>query len=260
MKSHTVRGGGAAGAAVLCCLAVALLGFGQQPEATVDPITPRLSTAEVVREMVAMNSERTAALQAYTFIERYHLDYHGLGHDTADMEVRVSFQNPGPKQFTIVSESGSGILRHHVLDPLVKREQLEAEIESQEGSALVPANYAFELVAYPRPGAQPDYILAVTPRRREDRFLFRGKIWLNPVDFGLVRAQGESGHSPSWWVTRYRFTYRSQRVGDFWMPASNACVAHIRLFGHATLDISYQDFNLTSVLPLSMRAAGLLPR
>lgn len=215
-----------------------------------------LAAADIVQRMVAMNAERTADLRAYTAVYSYHLEYHGLGSDIADMRVKVAYQKPGPKRFTIVSESGSGMLRHHVLEPLLRRERQEAQFENRDGSALVPENYDFTVVDFPRAGLQPSYVLAVTPRADSQRFLFRGKIWVNPVDFGLERVEGESVKSPSWWVDQFDFHYDSRKVGDFWLPASNHCVSHIRLFGHAVLDITYRDFKLTSTQPVSFLAAA----
>jgi hypothetical protein len=204
--------------------------------------------------MVAMNIHRHAALHAFTDVRHYHLEYHGLGHDIADMEVRVHYTAPGPNRLTILSESGSDMLRHHVLNPLVRTEQEEADIESTEGSVFVPENYSFTMVDSPHPGGQPDYVLAIQPLRDAHRFLFRGKIWIDPVDFGLVRAEGTSVHSPSWWVSRFQFNYHGQKIGDFWLPQSNDCVSHLRLFGHATLDITYQHFEITSSGPVSFLA------
>jgi hypothetical protein len=236
-----------------------MLGVGlvSQPDAEQAPIESPLATQEVVRRMVSLTARRHQALRSYTAMRHYHLDYHGLGREVADMDVRVRYDAPGPKQLTVISESGSGMLRDHVLDPLIKREKEEAEIESQTGSVFVPENYAFTLVDYPHPGGQPDYVLAVQPRKNaQHRFLFKGKIWLDPNDFGMIRAEGRSVHSPSFWISHFDFVYRGQRLDGFWLPATNRTVAHLRLFGHAVLDITYTDFNLISFHALDFVAQG----
>ena len=240
----------------LSAAVVLLLGFRQTPDTEA---ATALTAAQVVQKMVAMNAARTAALQAYSSIRDYHLVYHGLGHASADMKVKVTYRNPGPKTFTVLSESGSGMLRHHVLDPLLKTERNEAEIEAREGSAIAPQYYRFKLVSTPH-GDQTDYILALTPiKKHAGRFVFRGKIWVNPVDFGIEQAEGASVTSLSWWVSHFSFSYRSRKVGDFWLPAANRCVSHVRLFGPAVLNITYGDFELTSIRPVSFVSAGLNP-
>ncbi len=231
---------------------ISLLGLGIVLLATtVAPNKPPLPVSEIVNNMVEMNAARTSSLRAYTAIRRYHVVYDGLAHDTADMTVRMDYAAPGPKVLTLESQSGSTMLRHHVLDPLLKMERKEALIESREGSAIVPANYEFALIAdVPQPDSDGNYVIEVKPRRA-DRFLFRGRIWVNAQDFAITRVEGEPTHSPSWWVTDSAFQYRSQHIGDFWLPASNECSSHTRFFGHAQLSITYDHYQFTSVLPVS---------
>lgn len=218
--------------------------------------SPLLSTPEVVARMVAMNAARTRALHAYSDLRSYYVRYDGLGDASAAMTVRVEFHQPGPKTFTIVSESGSAMLRHHVLEPLVKTESRDAVITSNDGSAIVPANYEFHLLSTPAENPDGDYVLDATPRSDRKRFLFRGAIWLSANDFGIKRIKGKLPHSPSFWIKSATFDYRSQKIGDFWLPASNQTLAHIRFFGHATLDICFHDFVLTSISPVGPYASS----
>lgn len=217
---------------------------------------PLLSTREVVARMVAMNAARTRALHAYSDLRSYHVQYNGLGKASAAMTVRVDFNQPGPKIFTIVSESGSAMLRHHVLEPLVKAERRDAVITSSDGSAIVPTNYQFHLLSTPADNPSGDYVLEATPRAGRNRFLFRGTIWLSASDFGIKRIKGKLPRSPSFWIKSASFDYHSQKIGDFRLPASNQTRTHIRFFGHATLDICFHDFVLTSISPVRPYASS----
>lgn len=221
---------------------------------------PHLTAAEVVARMSAMDEARHSALQAYDAVRHYHLEYHGLGHKTADMDVSIHYNEPAPKQFRILRESGSGLLRHHVLEPLVREESEEATIQNREGSALVPENYDFTLLDYPRPDGPQDYVLGVKPRIKDARrFLFRGKIWVNASDFGLEKAEGQSVRSPSWWVTRFDFRYQSRKIGPFWMPLSSHARSSIRLFGHAELEITDNKIELTAYSPVQPLDLASIP-
>lgn len=206
---------------------------------------------EVVCRMVAMNEARTQALHAYSATRVYHVDYQGMGHESADMTVRMEYREPGPKRFTVLTESGSGMLRHHVLEPLVKAEQKDAEATRVEGLALVPANYNFEMLQRPDGKGQLDYVLRATPHSGKDsRFLFRGTLWINPNDYGIERIQGRINDVPSFWVTHAEFDYYSQKLGDFWLPDISRTVAHLRWFGHALLTIRSGSFQFTSISPV----------
>ncbi|MGH9417927.1 MAG: hypothetical protein ACRD01_15000 [Terriglobales bacterium] len=243
-----MRGGGEIG------LALTLLATGAWGQAAAAPkVDSPLSTAQVVQRMVAMNAARTEALNAYTARRSYHVVYDGMGHKSATMQVRVSFQQPGPKVLTEVFETGSGMLRNHVLDPLLKQERRQADIAGHYGSSITPKNYRFTQLDFPRPGGPKDYVLKVEPHDSDspDRFLFRGTIWVNPADFGIERIEGQLLRSPSWWVTHTHFNLHNQRIGDFYFPSSNHITSHVRFLGHAVLDISYDNFELTSIRAVS---------
>jgi hypothetical protein len=40
-------------------------------------------------------------------------------------------------------------------------------------------------------------------------------------------------------------------VGDFWLPLSNRSSSEIRLGGHASFTIEYQDYQITAARPLN---------
>lgn len=90
------------------------------------------------------------------------------------------------------------------------------------------------------------------------RLAFRGEICLNPNDFGIERIEGKLPHAPSFGVTHPIFVYLAQKIGDFWLPATNRTHAHIRLFGEAELEIRYHDFHLTSNAPVYCRDSGVM--
>lgn len=221
--------------------------------------TDNTNCAEVVARMVTRDRQRHAALHAYSTTQKYHVVYDGLGHEVADMQVRMDYVEPGPKKLTVISESGSGLLRRHVLDPLIATERREAAIEFKQGPAITPKNYDFDLVATPSTDPLGDYVLKAHPHKG-DRFLFRGKIWVNPENFGIVKVKGEPTDDHSWWVNDTRFAFSNQQVGDFWLPQANHITCHVRFFGHAVLDITYGDFSITSASPVPpMEAEAAIP-
>jgi len=218
----------------------------------------------VVRRMVATNAARRLDLRAFTGAIHYHLESEGLSHQVADMDVRLAYDGLAPKSYTIVSESGSTLLQNHILKPFLSDERQEAAIDFRDGSALVPGNYAFTLVASPHPDmntrfkpgdeANPDnsYILALTPLKALSRFSFTGRLWINPRDFGVERLEGQPSKTNSWWVSRIEFNYQNQKFGAFWLPVNNQSVSQVRMFGHATLDITFSDYALTSIRPAAL--------
>ena len=84
---------------------------------------PRWSADEVMGRVVEMNDARAKALERYSSVRTYHLECHCVSHKKADMVVRTDYQAPNKKEFTIVSESGSGTVRDRVFKKLLEAEQ-----------------------------------------------------------------------------------------------------------------------------------------
>ena len=160
------------------------------------------------------------------------------------MVVRTDYQAPNKKEFTIVSESGSGTVRDRVFKKLLEAEQESMREENQQRSAITPENYTFQLSDYEKTDTDEFYVLDAQPRSK-NKFLFRGHIWVNAKDFAITRVEGEPAVNPSWWTVKTDFKRRYQKIGDFWLPESNESETKVRVFGTAVLSIEYRDYQIT---------------
>src|ERR1035441_1896690 len=104
-------------------------------------VSAPLSADEVMGRVAQMNEVRAKALESYSSVRSYHLECHCLSHKKADMVVRTDYQAPNKKEFTIVSESGSGTVRDRVFKKLLEAEQESMRDENQQRSAITPENY-----------------------------------------------------------------------------------------------------------------------
>ena len=207
-------------------------------------VSAPLTADEVVNHVVTMNDARTKALERYTGLRTYHLECHCLSHKKADMVVRVDYQAPNRKEFVILSESGSGSVRDRVFKKLLEAEQESMREENQQRTAITPENYTFQLSEYQKTDTDEFYVLDAQPRNK-NKFLFRGRIWVNAKDFAITRVEGEPAVNPSWWTVKTDFKRNYQKVGDFWLPQSNESETKVRVFGTAVLSIEYRDYQIT---------------
>lgn len=236
-------------ASLLVCLpAVA------QPD---NPSAP-LTANEVMERVVTMNELRAKALETYSSLRSYHLECHCLSHKKADMVVRTDYHAPNTKEFTIVSESGSGTVRNRVFKKLLEAEQESMREENQRRSAITPENYTFQLVGYQETDANEFYVLEAKPLTR-NKFLFRGRIWVNAKDFAITRVEGEPAVNPSWWTLKTDFKRSYQKIGDFWMPESNESETKVRMFGTAVLTINYGEYQITEAPGVRTRSSSEKP-
>ena len=209
-------------------------------------VSAPLSADEVMRHVVQMNEQRANALETYSSIRSYHLECHCLSHKKADMVVRAEYKAPNEKVFTIVSESGSGTVRSRVFKKLLEAEQESMRDENQERSAITPSNYMFQLTDYQKTDGNEFYVLEARPLTK-NKFLFRGRIWVDAKDFAIVRVEGEPAVNPSWWTVKTDFKRSYQEIGSFWLPESNESETKVRIFGTAVLTIKYGEYQITEV-------------
>ena len=224
--------------------AVALLIIGVPAVAQQGSVSAPLSADEVIGRVVQMNELRAKALKSYSSVRTYHLECHCLSHKKADMVVRTDYQAPNKKEFTILSESGSGTVRDRVFKKLLEAEQESMRDENQQRSAITPENYTFQVSDYEKTDTDEFYVLDAQPRSK-NKFLFRGRIWVNANDFAITRVEGEPAVNPSWWTIKTDFKRRYQKIDDFWLPESNESETKVRVLGTAVLSIEYGDYEIT---------------
>lgn len=230
---------------------------GQQPQS--DPpvahvTQPALTADEIVSRLQERNREREEALREFEGTRVYHVQYHGVfGAREAEAVVRYKYAAPDSKEFTIVSQSGSKLLIDHVINGLLKAEKEAASAANRQRTALTPANYDFTRVD--ADGDASQYVLEVTPKNN-NKFLYRGRIWIDAKDFAVSRIEAEPAKNPSFWVEKTEVRHRYEKVDDFWLPAENNTDSLIRMGGHALLSIEYGDYRITEADPLSSDLAS----
>jgi hypothetical protein len=204
-----------------------------------------LNSEEVSRRLAANNAERAQLLRNFEARRQYTLDYKGFpSPHSAEMNVKVSYQAPGSKEFTVLAESGSKLILTHVFRKLLESEQESSGDEkSRADVALTPDNYRFALRGCEVEGGRDLYVMDVQPLR-DAKFLYRGTIWIDAKDFAVTRIDAEPARNPSFWTKRSQIHHRYQKIGEFYLPALNETVTDVRMGGKAVLTIRYQDYKL----------------
>ena len=206
-----------------------------------------LSATDVADRLAARNAERSQHLLSFESKRHYNLEYSGFPSAYgAEMNVHASYRAPGTKKLTIVSESGSKLMLNHVLHRLIESEEESAGDDSNRNAvALTADNYGFVLRGCDSVSGRDVYVMEVQPLR-DNKFLYRGTIWVDAEDFAVVRIDAEPARNPSFWTKRSRIHHQYRKIGDFYLPAFNETVAETRFGGHAVLTIRYESYKLDS--------------
>jgi len=203
-----------------------------------------LTAQEIVAQMQVMNAERLAALEHYVSERTYRVEYKGTGGDHAgQIVVHAEYSAPDQKRFTVVSESGSKFICEKVLRRLVESEQEAGQKRNQMQMALSTDNYDVVLDGEEQMDGAKVWVLKVSPKV-DNKFTYRGTVWVNADDYGVMRVAGEPAKNPSWWINRASFDSRYVRRGEFWLPGRNVSTSHVRIGGEATLTIDYGSYQM----------------
>lgn len=216
-----------------------------EESATLTAKSTPLSLEQVVDNLVRRNRERAHALVRAQATRVYHLSYRGFpGDREAEMTVEAKFQSPTTKDFKIISQSGSKLIIDRVFKKLLESEQEAAQPEMNSRMQLNRENYDFELLGYEPSETGGQYLLRVSPKAKS-KYVYRGRVWVDAMDFAVVRIEAEPAQNPSFWTKKSEIHHEYRKVQDFWLPVRNESVSFIRLGGTATLTIEYKDYQVT---------------
>jgi len=170
--------------------------------------------------------------------------------------VSVSCDGDGRKHFEIVSEQGWKSANSHVLQKMLESEEETSQPEKRFATRVALENYSFELLGTEVVDGRLAYVLRLLPKR-QDKYLFEGRIWVDSEDFAMIQAEGRPAKSPSFWTRSIHFVARYQKSGDFWFPLSTESVTEARIFGKTNVTINYFGYSPNS--ELSERSAVHAP-
>lgn len=203
--------------------------------------SPSLPTAtEIVTRMASRDLQRQGSIEGYAGMRRYVLDNQHF-HKRAEMLVQVQGDPDGTKHFEVVSEEGWKAAQKHVLQKMLESESETSQPEARTKTRINPENYDFKMAGTEVIDGRTAYVLEVSPKRKE-KYLFRGRIWVDAEDYALARAEGQPAKNPSFWTKSTHFVQIYQKNGSLWFPRSTQSVTEAHIFGTTDVNIEYFDY------------------
>jgi len=210
--------------------------------APVEPLPPDIDETKVFTELLAHNELRNAALLGYREERTYEVtDMSGRvrAQESGQMEYHV----PDKKVFALTSESGSGLVRHLALNPLIASEIDAASGKQHHDSAITPANYTLELLGEQQVGPYRCFLVRATPKR-PDKYLFEGNVWIDTQDYAIVRITGRPAQKLSFWIEQVTFVREYQKIDGFWLPQKDETFVQVKMYGEKILTIDHQNITI----------------
>jgi hypothetical protein len=202
--------------------------------------------ASVVRHIDAVIKARFEAVLNFTVTEHYAV-YRNSDetHPTAEMTVKTTYDKDTGKSYSILSESGSEILKHFVLDALLENEKRINDPANREASWFTSANYEFKLLpgGIQRVDGRDCYAFSMNPRQKASN-LIQGTMWVDTTNFSTVKIEGVSTKSPSM-LTGPSHVMRQYALFDGFAQATHArAESESTLFGRTVVTIDYSDYEM----------------
>ncbi len=200
---------------------------------------PATDVAEVVDRMVKSEICQLKKLQRYRMTRTYQLRS-ADGSKDVQMLARVTYDGSTGKTIQVVEERGSEGLYRRALQKIMEAEVRTSHEDGREDTRLGPENYNFKLIGTAVREGQKCYVLQLVPKRKT-KYLLDGKAWVSVDDFGLVALEGRPAASISFWVGKPLITQCFQKVGEFWLLASNHSEVDAKVVGRIALNIETRD-------------------
>jgi hypothetical protein len=205
-----------------------------------------MDAATVIQRVDAAVKARIDHVAAYTVTEHYAV-YRGKDetHPAAEMTVRTEYKAETGKNYTILSQSGSGLIHKYVLAPLLDNEKTINLPGNRERSWFASANYEMQL----KPGGvqrldgRDCYALAIVPKHKAPN-LIEGTLWVDAKDGSIARIEGTASQSVSVFTEPARVMRQYVSVNGYAMATHARAVSDSFLLGRTTVTIDYLDYQL----------------
>ncbi len=228
-----------------CTFAIAVLALlvcSTSAPASSGPSPATLTPQQIVARVAEHDRVQMRTLEHYRALRHYALEYHGFMRTiTANMDVEVTYDAASGKSFQIISQGGSKTLCQRVLKRAVDSEK-EASLNRAQ-TALTEANYRFRFVGTESVNGRSAYVLEVEPIM-PSKFLYRGRIWVDAIDFAVARMEVQPGKNPSFWISKTIIHHTNEETGGFWLPQKNQSETKVRIGGTAVLTIDYGTYQI----------------
>jgi|HubBroStandDraft_1064217.scaffolds.fasta_scaffold20557_4 hypothetical protein len=228
-------------AAARALLAAALWANAVLPFAQSEP-----DSAAVIRSIDAAVQRRFDRVLGFTDVEHYQV-FRGKDetHPVAEMTVKVTYKKNVGKNYDILSKSGSEIVQHFGLQPLLDNEKTVNLPGNVERSWFNSSNYEMKL----KPGGiqQLDgrdcYAIVVTAKSKASNTI-NGDIWVDAHDGNIVKLDGIASKSPSTFAGSTHMMRQYNEIEGYPMATHARAESSSALFGRTVVMIDYGEYHV----------------
>jgi hypothetical protein len=182
----------------------------------------------------------------YQIIREYRLLGAKSSGAEAEVVAELDFNSPTGKGYKIQSWSGNARGKQVVQRILDHEVETASSEGNQARTRLTTGNYDFTLTGEGVLDGRPCYVLGLKPKRKEGDLIL-GKAWVDKNSFSVLRVEGDTAKTPSWWLKSIHVTLAFGDLGGNWLQTNIEAVADVRFLGSHTLTSRILDYRGTDV-------------
>jgi hypothetical protein len=208
------------------------------------PAAQAADTAEVFSRVAAAESERESDVREVICTRQYTLRNKRWEKDGV-MRVQITADaRTGAKQYEILSMEAEGLQKRVFLKVLQAEMEGSGRGNNSEGdTSVTAANYDFELAGTKAIGGK-EYLVVKLKPKRSSKFLIAGTAWIDPKENAIVRVEGQTARSVSFWIGKPQITQSFRKVDDVWVSATNTSVSNVKLLGRTEMTVEFGDYKI----------------
>jgi hypothetical protein len=230
MERSTWNGAKRYSLVVLVSLVATTLAFPYSSHAQESEAHP--PTLDLILDSLERTAEQNPALsQPYEVMREYKVFREDDPMPVSAVMAQINFTPPDTKTFQITKAEGS--LRGKKIVSTILKQEIDSAKDGHRGD-ITRSNYDFALLREQNFGVVPEYVLHITPKRKE-RGLLLGDIWVDAKTFRIRQIIGVPLKNPSIWVKDLHITVQFADVNGMWLPVSVDAIATIHFLGIYTL-------------------------
>lgn len=209
-------------------------------------VSQLLDAAAIIARVNAANQARVDNVLGFTDVEYYKV-FRGKDDKTpaAEMSVRVTYRKGVGKDYQILSQSGSPIIRKFGLESLLENEKDLNDPAKVQFSWFTSTNYEMQL----KPGETQQIdgrtciALDITTRHKAPNMI-DGTLWVDPRDGTIAEVDGIASKSPNVFAGTTHMTRLYTNINGYAMAAHARAESNSMFFGRTLVTIDYTDYSL----------------
>ena len=204
---------------------------------------PGGDAVQLVAQVQEAESQRESDVHRVVSTRKYVLKNKRWEKD-AVMHARVTWEAGSGKQFEVLKMENAEGLQKRVFQKLMEGETEASRKNSQDSeTAITSANYDFAMVGTEMLSGRECLVLRLTPKR-SSKYLIDGKAWVDPKENAVVRVEGRTAKSVSFWIGKPHIVQEFRKVGDVWVSASNRSTSDVKLLGRTELVVDFVNYQV----------------